>query len=114
MHNGRWQDWANLVLGAWLFVAPFFGIGLLHQAAVWNAYAAGIAVVVFAWAALVRPQRWQEWVNLCIGVWLIIAPFALGYAEQSGAMWNHIIVGLLVGADAVWAMTTPVLAHRRS
>ncbi|MGE0079985.1 MAG: SPW repeat protein [Thiohalomonadaceae bacterium] len=114
MRKGLWQDWVNLVLGVWLFVAPFFGIGATSEAAVWNSYLAGIAIVVFAWASLAKPQRWKEWINLIIGVWLIISPFALGYTALQGAMWNHIIVGLLVGADALWAMNSPVLTRRHA
>lgn len=114
MRKGLWQDWVNLVLGVWLFIAPFFGIGALNESAVWNSYVAGIAIVVFAWASLARPQRWKEWINLLIGVWLIIAPFALGYTDQPAAMWNHIIVGLLVGADALWAMSSLVLARKHA
>ncbi|MCK9532733.1 MAG: SPW repeat protein [Gammaproteobacteria bacterium] len=33
--------------------------------------------------------RWQDWANLVLGAWLIIAPFALGYAEQSGVGHDH-------------------------
>ncbi|MFP5503028.1 MAG: SPW repeat protein [Candidatus Sericytochromatia bacterium] len=40
--------------------------------------------------------------NLVLGVWLIVAPFALGYAYFEAAMWNSIVVGLLVAAFAAW------------
>jgi hypothetical protein len=29
-------------------------------------------------------------------------------------MWNHIIIGLLVAADALWAMYSPVHGHRHA
>ena len=100
---GRWQDWFNLVLGVWLVVAPFVGVGAVNDVAAWNSYAAGAAVAIFALAAIARPQVWEEWVNLVIGLWLILAPFALGFADQPVAMWNQIIVGILIGLDALWA-----------
>lgn len=112
MRKGLWQDWVNLLLGIWLFIAPFFGIGGINEAAIWNSYISGLAIVIFAWVALARPHRWEEWTNLVIGAWLIIAPFVLGFTEQTGAMWNQIIVGLLVAADALWAVRSPVHAGK--
>ena len=35
-------------------------------------------------------------VNVVAGVWLIAAPFVLGFTEVADEMWNHIIVGLCV------------------
>jgi hypothetical protein len=43
-------------------------------------------------------------VNLAVGVWLIISPLVLGFSNETGAMWNHIIVGLVVAGDALWVM----------
>lgn len=100
---GRWQDWFNLVLGVWLILAPFVGLGMTGDVAAWNSYVLGVGVAIFAIAALANPQTWEEWVNLVLGVWLIIAPFVLGFTDQPGQMWNQIVVGVLVGADAVWA-----------
>jgi hypothetical protein len=100
--QGRWQDWFNLVLGAWLIAAPFIGIGVNHDLAAWNSYAAGVVVAIFAIAAIARPHLWEEWLNLIVGLWLIVAPFALHFTDQSGPTWNQIIVGLLIGIDAAW------------
>lgn len=103
----RWQDWANLVLGIWLVLAPFFGVGMTGNVAAWNSYLLGVLVAIFAAAALARPQQWEEWTNLVLGAWLIVAPFALGFTDQAGPTWNQIIVGLLIGADALWAVLAP-------
>jgi VIT1/CCC1 family predicted Fe2+/Mn2+ transporter len=43
--------------------------------------------------------------NVLLGLWLLVAPFLLGYAEVGAAMWNDVIVGGLVLALAgirVW------------
>lgn len=108
----RWQDWVNLVLGGWLVLAPFIGIGAGGDVAAWNSYVSGALVAIFAIAALARPQQWEEWTNLVLGAWLILAPFVLGFTDQAGPMWNHILVGLLIGADALWAALQP--APRRA
>lgn len=101
---GRWEDWANLILGAWLIIAPFTGLGGTSDIAAWNSYVAGTAVAIFALAALVRPQLWEEWLNLVVGAWLVIAPFALGFTDQYGVMWNQIVVGLAIAGVALWAV----------
>src|SRR5687767_2853564 len=50
----RWQDWANLVLGAWLFVSPW---ALSYDGiAAWNAHGVGVGVVVFALTAAYVPK----------------------------------------------------------
>lgn len=101
----RWQDWVNLILGTWLFITPFFGMEMTSSTAAWNSYIFGVVVVVLSIWALVRPRAWEEWINLIVGIWLIIAPFALGYTMQTTAMWNSIVVGVIVGIDAIWAAT---------
>lgn len=34
--------------------------------------------------------------NVIVGIWLIIAPFLLGHPAISAAVWNDVIVGILV------------------
>lgn len=106
MKGKRWQDLVMLLLGMWLFVSPFvLQYAEATDLAAWNSYLLGFSVVVVAGAALLRPQMWEEWVNLALGIWLIIAPFVLVfYLEHPLAMWNHIIIGLLIGGDALWTI----------
>ncbi|MFZ5589994.1 MAG: SPW repeat domain-containing protein [Pseudomonadota bacterium] len=63
----RWQDWINLILGLWLLVAPFLGVGLHADAAAWNSYIFGAIIALLSAAALGKPQAWEEWTNLVIG-----------------------------------------------
>jgi len=37
------------------------------------------------------------WINIIAGVWLIIAPFVLGYSTNQSALVNDIVVGVVVG-----------------
>lgn len=101
----RWQDWVALVFGVWFFISPWIlGFADMEMAA-WNSYIIGIAVAVFSIIALARPQQWEEWVNILLGIWLILSPFVLGFAESTSPLANAIILGLLIGIDAVWAMS---------
>jgi hypothetical protein len=101
----RWQDGVMLVLGLWLIVSPFFlsYVDLTGMAAL-NSYVFGIGIAIFAIIALAKPQAWEEWVNLVLGIWLIVAPIVLGFRDETTATINHFVVGLLVGADALYAM----------
>lgn len=36
------------------------------------------------------------WTCIVAGIWLILAPFALGYSTVAAALWNDIILGLIV------------------
>lgn len=104
--QNRWQDWVTLAVGLWLFCSPFFMVGgSLSDAAAWNAYLLGGAVTVFAAYALGDSKPWEEWINLALGLWLIAAPFALGYYHSESAIaWNQIGMGGLVALDTLWVL----------
>ena len=103
--NQRWQDWVMLVLGIWLFFSPFImQAGTYGGLMAWNAYIMGVAVVFFALAALTDVRKWEEWVNLVLGAWMIISPFALGFYAEHALTYNNIVLGLLIGGDAIWAL----------
>lgn len=103
----HWQDWVILTSGVWLFFAPFFmAYGSASGAAAWNSYVAGALVAISAVSALWTPESLsEEWVNVMLGLWLVIAPFAFGfYASEAIAAWNHFVVGIVVVGDALWGM----------
>lgn len=111
----RWQDWVILALGVWLFFAPLaLSYGAAGGAA-WNSYVVGAVVAVFAFAALLWPDSpSEEWVNLVLGAWLVIAPFVLGfYASAVLAAWNQVVVGLLIAGEAIWAMASQRISEAR-
>ncbi len=60
--RSRWVDWANLILGAWLFISPW----VLHLTAPRAAspgnfwWTGGAIFVVAAWALTTPWARWTE------------------------------------------------------
>lgn len=84
----------NLILGAWLIVSAWF---LNYSSgAIWNQEILGIIVVVLSLIRLAAPsQQWASFLNGVAGIWLIIAPFIIGF-QHSVAYWNSIIVGIIV------------------
>ena len=54
----RWQDWANLILGAWIFVSPWV-LNYDGTTAAVNAYAMGAGIELFALIAAYMPKAWE-------------------------------------------------------
>ena len=38
-----------------------------------------------------------SWITVLAGIWLIIAPWVLTFTESPQAMWNSIVLGIIVG-----------------
>ena len=47
-------------------------------------------------------MRWISWITFVVGVWLIAAPFALGYSGMFQATASDVIVGMLIAASSLW------------
>ena len=122
MRRQPWQDLANVGVGLWIFVSPAF---LRHamkdatwwhsmlgapppegvsSAAMWNLNIVGIAVVVLALFAAMAFNAWKEWVNMTLGIWLLISPWVLGFHASEALRWNSVTAGVLVAALASWVL----------
>ena len=116
----QWTSGINIVAGLWLIVAPFVLGHQGIQAALWNDVLVGIIVAAFAVARVARPlmNPSLSWINAVLGLWLIVAPFALGYGRAveaealaaegvvgaaPTAMWNDIIVGVIILVLGAWS-----------
>ena len=111
--TAQWKDAVNLVLGLWLIVSPW-ALGFVpDRMPTWNAWAVGVVIAVAALGALVAFNKWEEWVEVALGAWLIVSPYLLGFAAQMNATWNQAIVGIIVGGLAIWSViATPDTAGR--
>ena len=93
-------DLVNVVLGLCLGFAPW-ALGFTSEmAATRNAWIVGAAIALIALGALFAFREWEEWVNLALGVWAILAPWLLGFATVAAALYAHVIIGLIVGVLA--------------
>jgi SPW repeat len=52
--------------------------------------------------------QWISGINVVAGLWLIIAPFVLGYDEIRAALWNDVLVGIIVAAFAMARVAGPL------
>ena len=103
--NAKLCDVANLILGALLFVSPWlfaFDAGLPSQ----NAIISGIAIAMLSIAALANFAVWEEWLNLIVGLWVVVSPWLMGF-QGTTAMTVHVIIGIIVAVLAaieLWIM----------
>ncbi|HGY09861.1 MAG TPA: hypothetical protein ENK37_07405 [Oceanithermus profundus] len=40
-------------------------------------------------------KRWQDGVNLVLGLWLVVSPWVLAFSQNGAALWNALIVGAI-------------------
>jgi hypothetical protein len=91
-----WRKWANVLLGAYLFVAPWILGTSGDRASSANAWIVGACIVAATLRVpVVSGPRAAELIRAGLGAWLLASPFALGFAG-SGAAWNAWIVGSLI------------------
>jgi len=85
----------GLLAGIWLLISPF-SFGYLTAAARWNQIMLGILIFSLSLIRYLSTKwSWASWVNVALGLWLVIAPFVLSYALMA-AYWNEILTGLVV------------------
>ena len=111
MKTAKTLSWVIAVAGLWEIIAPFaLGYSSTTGAMV-DAIILGILLLALGiWAALVNSEgtiKVLNWINAVLGLWLVIAPFALSYSGVSGATVNDIIVGIVVIILGVWAAVVP-------
>ena len=113
--NVHWLSGANIIAGIWLIVAPFALAYTDTTSALWNDIIVGAVVLIFAAVRVGMPlhMQWLSWINALLGVWLFIAPFALGYSDISSPLWNDIVLGVIVAVLAVASSVASVSSMRR-
>lgn len=110
---------AEFLAGVWLVIAAFvfdYSLTLAGVAGFWNNLLCGVLIAVVAAVRLAAPGRagWLGLVNVVLGFWLIVSPFAFGYPSEGhrdAAKTNEMVVGVLVAIFSVTAVT--VAARRR-
>ena len=95
----KWPSWTNAVLGVWLILAPFALRYASPRATVEDIVFGLIIGGLALWRALgpeTPPMRTVSAIVALAGLWVAIAPFALGYSTLVAAVRNDVFVGLLV------------------
>ena len=104
--NAKLCDVGNLILGGILFFSPW-PFHLPAGAESQNALISGIVIVVLSIAALAAFAVWEEWLNLIVGLWLIVSPWVLKFQGTSG-MRIDVVIGIIVAVLAaveIWTIS---------
>jgi|HigsolmetaAR202D_1030399.scaffolds.fasta_scaffold01190_1 small neutral amino acid transporter SnatA (MarC family) len=100
----RWQDWVNVILGAWLIVAPWALDVASQMPAAGTIWLLGAAIAVFAGISVYMPKAWEEAVNILLGLCLVVSPWVMGFATETAPTVTAVVTGILVVAFGIWAM----------
>lgn len=85
--------WLNVLLSAWLVVAPFI-LGFHSPEARANTVTVGLCLFLFVLVADSIPAF--RFVDTALGLWLAASPFLLGSRGERVSTVNSVIVGLVV------------------
>ena len=102
----HWQDVVNAMLGAWLILSPwvlgFQGVVIATTSTV----AVGAILVASSVGAMQVPAAWEEWLDVILGVALMLSPVMLGFDAVRPALQNALISGGAVTVLAIWVLVT--------
>jgi SPW repeat len=87
-------DVYNLLLAVFLFISPWlfaYASGIART----DVWVCSVLVAIISLMAIVVFSDWEEWLNILLGMWLVLAPWVLGFADTR-AMHVSIAAGLVV------------------
>ena len=87
-------DCYAVAFGLFLFVSPWLFAYVSEKVRI-EVWAAGAAITAISIAAIVAFSDWEEWLNLLLGVWLVISPWVIGFVHTR-AMHVSILIGGMI------------------
>jgi hypothetical protein len=111
----RWQDWACALIGVWLLFSPWQMGYELNLSAKGNACGIGAALIIFNLISACRKvDEGQEIVNILLGIWLILAPYAFSFSAQATPLLNMTGSGVAVILLAAWQMWVTLKKNQKT
>jgi hypothetical protein len=102
----HWQDVVNAMLGGWLILSPWV-LGFQGTViATTSTVAIGAVLVASSVGAMQVPAAWEEWLDVILGVALMLSPVLLGFDAVRPALQNALISGGAVTVLAIWVLVT--------
>lgn len=99
IEHRRWEDIVTMILGAAILVSPMFADPTGNTTMIATTAIVGAAIVILGGLEQIFLRRWEEFLLLLGGVWMMLSPFVLEYA---GTLRNwHIALGAGVAALAI-------------
>lgn len=114
LQRARYASAGTVLAGLWLIVAPFVLDFEGVAAAQWNHIIVGAAVLVLAAIRTFDPDERESmsWLNVVLGLWMIVSPFLLGHANVDAAQTNSLIGGVAILLLAAFSAYETNEAHR--
>jgi len=100
----HWEAWCSWLLGIWLCISPGplqFGNEAMTT---FTAVITGVLLICIEVATVSAFRWWEEWINVVLGAWLIVAPWILSFYPNRTATANFVVVGALVVALAFYEL----------
>ncbi len=102
----NWQDWIDMVLGLWLAASPWIlDFADSDPGATRNALIVGIVIAVLSALTFLAYHIVEEWIDVVLGIWLIVAPWALSATGNMTVVADFLIVGgvvLVLSGYEIW------------
>ena len=90
----------GITLGLWFMAAPFvwgYPFGFLW----WNSIVIGAAILAIAISFRLGANRISGWVLILVGAYSMFSPFLHQYLSTAAALWNDLVIGVVVVATGV-------------
>ncbi len=91
-----WEDYLGGLLGILIVFSPLVAELPMGSAVLINAGAVGVFVLALAAFELVDLHRWEEYLEIVCGLWLIASPFLFGYTDAVTLMIWQLVLGVAV------------------
>ncbi len=89
-----WEDVVSMILGVVVIISlAFFGASGNPALTISTGVAGGL-IIALAMMEMVNLRRWEEWLEMACGAWLVASPFVFGLA--GGQRMLHMVIGALV------------------
>jgi hypothetical protein len=90
LNNESVLDLYNILLAVVLFSSPWF-FAHASRTADLDLRLSAAAIICLSLAAMIAFSTWEEWINLALGLWLVVSPWLLGFAHTRAM---HLSIGI--------------------
>jgi hypothetical protein len=94
LRNASVLDAYTMLCGVFLVLAPWL-FGFIHAEGRIDAEVAGVMLITLSATGFLAFADWEECLKVAVGIWLIAAPWLLGFVHTS-AMHVSIAIGIVV------------------
>src|SRR5918912_748594 len=99
----KWASGLNIIAGIWLLISPWVLQFSDLRSVMTNDVVFGVVVGVLAAIRAFGAYRvsWLSWINLLVGIWLVISAFTMVSSAVPKPFWNNVILGVIVGVLSI-------------